>query len=62
MHYIGLPTSSYLSVVLRSLTFPHGTDKARMNTKLIEYLLSMKLDGYSFELPTLLLIHRFVHW
>ena len=29
--YIGLPTSSYLLVVL---TFPHRTDKARMNTKI----------------------------
>ena len=35
MHYNGLPTSSYLSVVLWSLTIlAHGTDKARMNVKI----------------------------
>ena len=34
MNYIGLPTSSYLSVVHWNLTFPHGTDKVRMDTKI----------------------------
>ena len=34
MHYIGLPTSSYLSAVLQYLTFPQGTDKTTMNTKI----------------------------
>ena len=47
MHYIGLPTSSYLSVVLRSLTFPHGTDKARMNTK-INRILTKYETGWLF--------------
>ena len=34
MHYFGLPTSGYLSVVLWSLTFPHRTHKVRINTKI----------------------------
>ena len=34
IHYIGLPTSSFLSVVLWNLTIPHGTDKAIMNAKI----------------------------
>ena len=49
MHYIGLPTSSYLWVVLWSLTFTPGTDKARMRAK-NKWIPSMKVDGYSFEL------------
>ena len=48
MHDIGLPASSYVLVELWSLTFPHRTDKVRMNTK-IKQMPSMKLDGYSFE-------------
>ena len=50
MHSIGLPTSSYISVVLRSLTFTNGTDKTRMNPKIKQILPSIKLGGYSFEL------------
>ena len=61
MHYIGLPTSSYLPVVLESLTFPQGTGKTRMNTKIKPMLItSMKLDGYSSKLPIILIIHKFV--
>ena len=47
MHYIGLPTSSFLSVVLWSLTIPHGTDKARMNAK-IKWILTKYEDWWLF--------------
>ena len=42
MHYIGLPTSSYISVVLRNLTFTNGTDKTRMNPKIKQILTKYK--------------------
>ena len=38
MHYIGVPTSNYLSVVRQSLNFPQRTNKTRMNTKIIPIL------------------------
>ena len=41
----GLPNSSYLSVVLGSLVFTYGTDKARINTKF-----KWILTNYKFEL------------
>ena len=47
-HYIGLPTSSYLWVPLWSLTFTHGTEKARIKAKK-KWIISMKVGGYSFE-------------
>ena len=47
MHYIGLPTSSFLSVVLWSLAIPHGTDKARMNAK-IKWILTKYEDWCLF--------------
>ena len=50
MHYVGLPTSSYISAVLRSLPFTNGTDKRERIQKLSKYLPSIKLGGYSFEL------------
>ena len=53
MHYIDLPTSSYLTVVLWSLTVLHRANRARMQEwipKLSEYLSSVKLDGYSSNL------------
>ena len=47
MHYIVLPTSSFLSVVRWSLTIPHGTDKVRMNAK-IKWILTKYEDWSLF--------------
>ena len=47
MHYIGLPTSSFLWIVHWSLTILHGTDKARMNAK-IKWILTKYEDWWLF--------------